>query len=601
MEAEATRRATEVVMESRFCWICTGLFGFALVMALPRAAAAAWPTDPLVNVPLSTYGGDQQFTAIVDDGAGGAIVTWQDYRSNWNNSDIYVQHVLASGSVDPAWPAGGRALCTAPHDQRAPTIVSDGAGGAIVAWSDGRNDGGSHINSDIYAQHVLASGMVDPAWPLSGTLLCNADGDQRYPQLVTDGEGGAIVTWLDRRGGWDNFDIYAQRILASGAVDPAWTTNGSLICGAANSQFYPEIISDGAGGAIITWYDRRTGNDDIYAQRVLASGVTDPAWPVNGTLVCDAAGFQTHVEIVPDGAGGAIVAWDDDRNGPPDIYAQHVLASGVVDPGWTVNGTLLCDAPNVQEFSEIVSDDMGGAIVTWSDTRSGSRDVYAQHVLASGVVDLGWTANGTMLSNAASDQYVPQIVSDAAGGAIVTWFDYRVNSTNSDIYAQHVLSSGVVDPAWTVNGTLLCSAAADQRYPQLVSDAAGGAIVTWHDFRTGSSDTYAQRVQVNGRLGDDLTSVPVPTPRAPALSLDGLRPNPTDRDLVVSFSLPSTEPATVELIDLSGRIVVRHNSDAKPGSHLVNLQDVRALAPGIYLVRLTQGDRTVTRKACVVH
>ena len=63
-----------------------------------------------------------------------------------------------------------------------------------------------------------------------------------------------------------------------------------------------------------------------------------------------------------------------------------------------------------------------------------------------------WTANGTLLCDAANNQYTPQIVSDGTGGAIVAWRDLR-NGTNFDIYAQHVLASGVVDPAWTAIGT----------------------------------------------------------------------------------------------------------------------------------------------------
>ena len=59
---------------------------------------------------------------------------------------------------EPA-PAGGRIVCSAIGSQQAPTLVTDGAGGAIVTWQDGRNFG----LYDVYAQHVLATGAVDPA------------------------------------------------------------------------------------------------------------------------------------------------------------------------------------------------------------------------------------------------------------------------------------------------------------------------------------------------------------------------------------------------------------------------------------------------------
>src|SRR5438034_466837 len=79
------------------------LAGLALVTLLPHTATAAWPSDPSVNVGICRAAKDQGNPAIVTDGAGGAIVTWQDYRSG--NTDIFAQHLLANGTVDSAWPA----------------------------------------------------------------------------------------------------------------------------------------------------------------------------------------------------------------------------------------------------------------------------------------------------------------------------------------------------------------------------------------------------------------------------------------------------------------------------------------------------------------
>ena len=189
---------------------------------------------------------------------------------------------LASGVVDPAWPTDGRALCTAANSQYAATIVVDQEGGAIVAWQDFRN---STTGYDIYAQHVLASGAVDPAWPADGRALCTAANSQYSPAIIVDGAGGAIVTWYDYRGGI-TYDIYAQHVLASGAVDPVWPVDGRALCTAANSQDYATIVSDGAGGAIVAWEDGRTSGTtgiDIYARRVYASGEVSGVPPATAT------------------------------------------------------------------------------------------------------------------------------------------------------------------------------------------------------------------------------------------------------------------------------------------------------------------------------
>jgi len=446
---------------------------FALIIAVP-SVWANWVQD---GVALCTAAGGQGAPTITSDGAGGAIVTWFDNRS-LSNYDIYAQRVNTSGTA--LWTTDGVALCTATGDQVYPTIISDGAGGAIVVWGDLRS-----ANADLYAQRVNASGAVQ--WTANGVALCTSTGDKAYLQITSDGAGGAIVTWDDHRNG--NSDIYAQRVNASGAVQ--WTANGVALCTAAGGQVAPTITSDGAGGAILTWDDNRSGNVHIYAQRVNGSGAVQ--WTADGVALCTAARDQYVAGITSDGAGGAIVTWQDTRSGSyVDIYAQRVNASGAAQ--WTTDGVALYTATGGStESFQITSDGAGGAIVTWSENRSWDYDIYAQRVNASGAVQ--WTADGVALCTAARVQYSPQIVSDGAGGATVTWRDDRSGS-NYDIYAQRVDALGAVQ--WTTDGVALCTATGDQGFPQITFDGVGGAIVSWYDYRSGNWDIYAQRVDAAG-------------------------------------------------------------------------------------------------------
>jgi hypothetical protein len=98
--------------------------------------------------------------------------------------------------------------------------------------------------------------------------------DQQDVHLVSDGNHGAIVVWQDQRNDNDTTqsiaDIFAQRIDLFGYN--LWTANGAAICTNAADQGAPVIASDGNSGAIIAWVDRRNGNNDVYAQRIDASG-----------------------------------------------------------------------------------------------------------------------------------------------------------------------------------------------------------------------------------------------------------------------------------------------------------------------------------------
>ena len=429
---------------------------------------------------------DQWEPHIISDGAGGAIITWKDDRnSGTTGSDIYAQKINSAGIAQ--WDVNGTLICNANGKQYSPQIASDGAGGAIITWSDERVHGST---DDIYAQRINSAGTT--LWDDNGTLICNADYYQYAQQILSDGAGGAIIIWSDIRDNIISFDdIYAQKINSAGITQ--WDDNGTLICNALNYQWYPQLTSDGAGGAIITWQDKRkagTTENDIYAQKIDSEGVIQ--WDVNGTIISNENGHEQNPQITNDGAGGAIISWSGQRYGTNDIFAQKVNSAGLVQ--WDDHWTLICNATDKQEYPDIISDGAGGVIITWRDNRNLTNtdyDIYAQKVNTVGVAQ--WDDKGSLICNASGNQLSPHITNDCAGGAIITWQDPRFGA--NDIYAQKISSEGVIK--WDDNGKLICNALNDQLSPQLTSDGNGGAIITWQDNRnsgTTGNDIYAQRI-----------------------------------------------------------------------------------------------------------
>jgi PKD repeat protein len=468
----------------------------------------AWTSRSSINTSVCTAGNEQKMPQLVSDGTGGAVIVWEDSRSS-TDFDIYGQYLDASGKAK--WAADGTALCTAIGAQHYPQVTADSSGGFIITWYDRRNG----KNYDIYAQQIDSAGRIK--WTSDGVAICTADGDQYDPMPVSDGRGGAIITWQDRRNGSD-YDIYAQQIDASGSVK--WNSNGISICPVKGEQETPRPVSDGRGGVIITWQDRRNGdNYDIYAQRIDANGTSQ--WTNSGLEICTAAHDQRRPQLVSDPRGAAIITWQDRRNGSDyDIYAQRIDISGTIQ--WTANGVALCTAENSQYDPRLASDGRGGAVITWQDYRKGSQcsfdafavqanvdteicdekqlndwNIYAQYINSSGKIQ--WTANGVKVSTANVDQYKPQPVSDGFGGIIITW---RAADKENDhnIYAQCVNSTGTLK--WAANGVAVSTAPGNQYDPLLVSDGMGGAIVTWFDKREGNtSDIYAQKVCASGEIG----------------------------------------------------------------------------------------------------
>ncbi len=388
-----------------------------------------------------------------------------------SSRDIYAQRIDSAGNV--RWTAGGVAICTASNAQESPQIVSDGTGGAIITWQDKRVD----PMGDAYAQRINATGV--PQWTSDGVVVCTASYNQQDIRICSDGAGGAIITWRDLRTMVDLW-LYAQRINNLGA--PQWTANGLQISTIDLDSGSYRIESDGSGGAIITFihYTAFETWNDIYAQRINAAGA--PQWTATGVAVCTATGNQADPHICSDGSGGAIITWQDPRSGT-DLYAQRINAAGT--PQWTGNGTAICTAANTQLTPRICSDDAGGAIITWRDQRIGN-DIYAQRVTAAGAPQ--WTIDGVEVCTADDDQVAPQICSDDNSGAYIAWTDHR-NGANNDVYAQWIDAGG--SAKWRANGSAVSTANSNQQSPVLCYDGINGAFIAWIDYRDGSWDIYA--------------------------------------------------------------------------------------------------------------
>ncbi len=456
---------------------------------LTNASLAQWSTSSSVNNPICTASNTQYNPQMVSDGNNGAIIAWSDYRGG-ANYDIYVQRISSAGYIQ--WTSNGVAVVVSTGDQDWFTMVEDGSGGAIIAWPDGRS--GTY---DIYAQKINSSGVVQ--WTSNGVIICNATNIQTSPRMCSDGSGGAIITWLDYRINGINQDIYAQSINSSGTLQ--WTSNGVIICNATNDQYFSgsnllngNIITDGSGGAIITWWDYRSGtNTDIYAQRINSGGSVN--WTGNGVIINNASNNQHSPQIVSDGSSGAIILFTNDVSGTGyDIYAQRINSSGTVQ--WTANGIVVTSAASHQYTITAVSDGSGGAIAVWEDLRNGgTQDIYAQKINSSGTSQ--WSSNGIVICNATLDQYLPRVISDGSGGALFSWEDYR-NGSHHDIYAQKVNSSGATQ--WTSNGVAVCNASTSQDHPVMISGSSNGAIMVWQDRRNGAVDIYAAYINSSGAL-----------------------------------------------------------------------------------------------------
>jgi hypothetical protein len=606
-------------------WVASAALAASLVMAGP--ALAGW-TGAGVRAGGNATGNIGP--VIASDGAGGCFLAWQATSL----TTIRAQHLTAAGDIAPGWPVDGVALCNGTAFVSGwPQVVSDGAGGAIVVWVDTR------LGMLPFAQRVDATGHT--LWTPNGIAVADSGAGslQGFMFAAGDGSGGVFVCWDNPR---------VQRLDVNGAR--AWGGAGAVPGGAFTNPVSwntPGLVADGAGGVILPWTETIASFQYLFLQHYDATG--DPTWVSSGVqvaqvgalggLISDDAGGAIALAqsvqrirasgnlpwgaagasntngfaLIGDGAGGAIVVNTPSSPSDSSIYAERFDSTGVARWG---QPRIVSGVASGFPFS-IVSDGAGGAIVALM----AQGDVVAQRVTSTGTVAGGWPATGRLIAGGPTDQSFPATVGDGAGGAIIAWIDADLH----EIRVAHVGGDGIVpallalvsadalvdrarliwlSPDRSVLSATVYRAATLGSWERTGSITADGTgRLTYVDSSVRAGARYGYRLGVATPQGESTYGETWLTiPNAPTFALEGSRPDPAvGPGFRVAFSLATSAPATLRLFDISGRSIRSVALDTpQPGPQLVDLGGARTLEPGVYVIQLTQGSRSLTRKAVVL-
>ena len=374
-------------------------------------------------------------------------------------------------------------VCQAASAQTKPVVCSDGDGGMFIAWEDTRFASSSYI----YVMRVLANGDLAPGWPLWGTPIGLIGFFQFDPAICSDGAGGAIVTWRDNRSG--AYDVFAQRINSAGSTQ--WTTNGVQLCNAANTQRVPKIAPDN-GGAFIVWEDQRNGaNFDIYGQRVTSAGALAAGWGgLTGKAIETGAGHHTAPRIANDGTGGVLIAYYDASF---SAYVRRVTAGGTVSGSpW---GTVYLGSDY-----DFVPDGQGGLLNGYAN------GTYIQYQRIDPTGNSQWSTGTSATGDGVS--YL-RMVSDGVGGALMSW-DQGIAGTRMLRFGL----GGAVAPGWPGPGGKMILTQVGGTDRVLVGNGARGALYVYSAAINGpGKDIWAHHFDYEGQH-----VVEWPNPTTPGLN-----------------------------------------------------------------------------------
>jgi hypothetical protein len=238
------------------------------------------------------------------------------------------------------------------------------------------------------------------------------------------------------------------------------------VCTDTSDQHSPVAAMAPDGSFLVAWIDTRAGGSAVYAQRFGASG---------GKL-----GSELKLTTAPEGkeapavaatpAGGYVLAWSDTRTGSYQIFADVLDKNGTSVSG-EVQVTLGTDHVN---YASVAVDSQGRIMVAYCLYTSGTPDY---DIGAQRLDPRGERLGGQMsITGGTADRTSAHVCAAPGDTFLVVWADDRNQAaTGRDILGQKFDAAGS-----KVGGEItICDDAGDQMIPQPACDADGGIFTAW--------------------------------------------------------------------------------------------------------------------------
>jgi hypothetical protein len=564
-----------------------------------------WAPDTTQRCAGSANGLSEQ---PISDGQGGTYYAWVDSRGL--EPDIYLQHLTATGDTCVGWPRTGRAVCMARLSQYNLNACSDGAGGALLTWQDYR-DGKSSV---AYVQRMTFSGAAAEGWPGDGLSLGRENTQQFSPHVASDGSGGALILWQERES--EGLALRAQHVSSAGAIAGGWPAEGTRLLAGARHISGVSAVAEGVGQVRVFWRETpdSTGGR-LMTARINASNAPDSSWSAQALALATGTGIAANPMTLQNGDGGLVAAWTETNGATEALRVVRLTNAGTVATGWPANGAVVISSGMGLSTPALLPDGTGGAIIAWEDRRSGIGHISAQRFHGDGTTDSLWS-QGVSVCTSPGEQHAPMLSADGNGGVIASWVDdgsqpqggTAVTQAFLDALPQFVraeTNSGYARVVWTAGGltgvsfhayrsarsgelTLLATLAPDDSSHLVLEDRAAPP---------GNTAEYRLSVET---AGDEYFLVPVKLaiPLEPTvLLLQRVWPSRGRDGFEVAFALPRGPVPRVDVLDVMGR---RMGSESltgfAPGYHQAHVRFTAAAPSGVYFLRLSQGAHASVRK-----
>jgi hypothetical protein len=466
------------------------LFSFVFALSLlHHPVNAQWSNDPMINQQVSNMSGDQTQCYVSTHPSGITFISWFSAEGGGNyypRIQLYdiegYRHLAEEGLLVSNHPS---MTWITDYDMK---VSSDGC--CIIAFQDTRNG-----SNDPFIYKINQDGGF--LWGFDGIELSNDAHFDANPILLPTNDGGSYVAWPKSVDNGDS-KVMVQRITNDG--QKAWTTNLEL--GESGFDYaWPQIVTDGDDGFILTWYKEWgpywAPNRDIMAQKFDTDG--NPVWNTPAQLFTGSyIPSYIHQIAKADGAGGVWVCWFQEQANF-STFVQHVDEAGSV--AFPLSGLDVClnYATLHLEPAICVNETTHDVFVFYRETtpNQGQIGLSGQCIDVTG--NRLWGDNGINYIPIGSENPILINLTQLGSGGVASYIYDAAAGVNGEVFALRFDDSG--NEVWATSPLPVSTVPSSKGKLHAGAYENGQMVVAWADERTGSNDIFAQNVTEEGTLG----------------------------------------------------------------------------------------------------
>jgi hypothetical protein len=438
------------------------------------------------------------------------------------------------------------------------------------------------VRADIWFQKSTDGGRT---WLAEDLLIRRGNRYAHYPDITTDSDGNVFIIHLDTDGA-STAQVFCVNSSDGGTTwsAPARVNDDSL-CAIGSAT----IAADSAGNLFCAWNDWRTGSGHIWSSVSIDQGAT---WGRNVQVDDDTTNYDCYQRdaFVQPGTNHYLVAAE-----APRWFGGHIIPCAFLyrstDRGQTFQPGVQLDTFNWAAWSpHVVADrdhiicDYFGSTGFSSPLLAESRTFYTQR-------DTWGVPHSVTTLDSLHELYYSGPLAISGDGGVHTAL--MVGNATGSHYNTFYTSSSDHGVSWSDPELINKDTTARTWYPDIGADSTGHAYVVWEDF-DGERGTIWFSTNSPAGIAEEPMRQPISVQTSATvvrgvLVLGGNGDSPSGRvDARYSPHFPVMSRAA--LLDISGREVMELHS---------GVNDVRALAPGVYFVREAQAQAQAIRKVVV--